>query len=176
LDALFPQPHAAQVQALTEQQHLPPDFVYAIMRRESGYDPTVVSSADAIGLLQLIEPTAKQLANALGISPWKRALLFQPEINLRLGSRYLADLLALYHGQAVPAIAAYNAGEHRVSSWLTRARKRNKLIEVDRFVEDIPIEQTRNYVRAVVANWARYRYMADPAKPWPIELPLTLTK
>ncbi len=175
-DALYPRPYAQQVLTLTEQQHLPLDFIYSIMRRESAYDPTVVSSADAVGLLQLIEPTAKQLASALGISPFKRTLLFQPEINLRLGSRYLADLLSLFHGQAVPAIAAYNAGEHRVSAWLARAAKRGKVIEVDRFVEDIPIEQTRNYVRAVMANWARYRYLADASNPLPIELPLTLTK
>jgi soluble lytic murein transglycosylase len=178
-DALFPRPYLDDVQQVTQQNQLPDDFVYSIMRQESSYDAGVVSSANAVGLLQLIEPTARTIASELGITPWKKQLLFQPAYNIRLGARYLADLLSRYHGQAVPAIAAYNAGEHRVGAWLARGEKRHaaatkskdKRVELDRFVEDIPIEQTRNYVRRVVANWARYRYLAHPETLWPFTLP-----
>ncbi len=177
-EALFPRPYLEDVAAATSTDQLPEDFVYSIMRQESAFNATIVSSADAVGLLQLIEPTAKTIARELGIAPWKRALLMRPAVNIRLGARYLADLLSRYHGQAVPAIAAYNAGEHRVGPWLARAAKRSadKRIELDRFVEDIPIDQTRTYVRRVVANWARYRYLAHPENPWPLALPEFLTK
>ena len=75
---------------------------------------------------------------------------------------------------SVPAIAAYNAGEHRVDPWLKRGAGGGQTVELDRFVEDIPIDQTRNYVRRVIGNWARYRYLENPAA-WPVDLPLTLT-
>jgi soluble lytic murein transglycosylase len=117
------------------------------------------------------------MAKLCGLASFKRNQLFEPGVNVQLGARYLATLRALYHGQYVPAIAAYNAGEHRVDAWLLRAQQRDKKrIELDRFVEDIPIEQTRNYVRRVVANWARYLYLADPSRPWAVELPELLTR
>jgi soluble lytic murein transglycosylase len=76
----------------------------------------------------------------------------------------------------VPAIAAYNAGEHKVDEWLKRAARRAKNVELDWFVEDIPFEQTRNYVRLVVTSWARYAYLEQPEAAWPISLPHTLTQ
>jgi soluble lytic murein transglycosylase len=115
------------------------------------------------------------MARSAGVSGFTRAKLFVPETNIRLGAHYLAKLRTLYKGQYVPAIAAYNAGEHRVNAWLARANQRGQGgIELDRFVEEIPIEQTRNYVRRVVANWVRYRYLQDPAT-WPLELPARLS-
>jgi soluble lytic murein transglycosylase len=176
-DALFPRPYAQELKPVAASEQLPEEFIYSIMRKESAYDASVVSSADAIGLLQLIEPTAKTMARMCSMPSFKRAQLYDPAINIRLGARYLAFLRDRYAGQYVPAIAAYNAGEHRIGAWLARAAERDpKKIELDRWVEDIPIEQTRNYVRRVIANWARYRYLENPAQPWPIELPELLTK
>jgi soluble lytic murein transglycosylase len=124
--------------------------------------------------MQLLERTAKTVADELSWKEFARPMLYDPEVNVLLGSHYVATLLERYRGQAVPAIAAYNAGEHRVDPWLKRAAKGGASIELDRWVEDIPIDQTRNYVRRVVANWARYLYLAQPGQ-WPLELPLTLT-
>jgi soluble lytic murein transglycosylase len=178
-ELLFPRPYAADVAAAVRAEKLPDDdFVYAVMRKESAFDPKVVSSADAIGLLQLIEPTARAMASQLGITPWQRGLLYRPSVNIQLGAHYLSNLLSRYRGQAAPAIAAYNAGEHRIGPWLARAARRDKhgRIELDRWVEDIPIDQTRNYVRRVVANWARYKYLANPGAGWPMQLPEHLVR
>jgi soluble lytic murein transglycosylase len=131
-----------------------------------------VSSADAIGLMQLLERTGKSNAQDLAIPHFERSMLYEPAMNVLLGSHYLAKLIARYHGQAVPAIAAYNAGEHYVDTWLKRAAKADKTVELDWFVEDIPIDQTRNYVKRVVSNWARYSYLERP-NGWPVELPLS---
>ena len=172
--ALFPKPFAREVAFAADASKLPPELVFAVIRKESAYNPSVVSSADAIGLMQLIERTAKLNAQEMGIKRFERSMLYDPGTNVMLGSHYLSKLIARYHGQAVPAIAAYNAGEHRVDPWLKRNARDDKTVELDWFVEDIPIEQTRNYVRRVVCNWARYKYLEDP-KGWPLEVPLTLS-
>jgi soluble lytic murein transglycosylase len=172
-EALFPKPYAREVVFAAKAAALPPELVFAVIRKESAFNPSVVSSADAIGLMQLIERTAKSNAQDLGIAHFDRSMLYEPGTNVLLGSHYLAKLLARYRGQAVPAIAAYNAGEHRVDPWLKRAAKPDKTIDVDWFVEDIPIDQTRNYVRRVVCSWARYRYLEKPTG-WPLSLSLTL--
>jgi soluble lytic murein transglycosylase len=149
------------------------DLVYAVMRKESAYNPAVVSYANAIGLMQLLERTARDQAEDLQWKEFTRQMLFDPSVNVMLGSHFIAKLLERYKGQPVPAIAAYNAGEHRVDPWLKRVAK-GGTVELDRWVEDIPIDQTRNYVRRVLGNWARYRYLERPTE-WPIDLPLTLT-
>jgi soluble lytic murein transglycosylase len=173
-DALFPRPYADDVAYAAEEADVPVDLVYAVMRKESAYNPTVVSYANAIGLMQMLERTARDQAEELGWKQFERPMLFDPSINVLLGSHFIANLLGRYRGQPVPAIAAYNAGEHRVDPWLKRLSKAGGPVELDRWVEDIPIDQTRNYVRRVIGNWARYRYLEHPAE-WPVDLPLTLT-
>ncbi|HKU41034.1 MAG TPA: transglycosylase SLT domain-containing protein [Polyangiales bacterium] len=173
-DVLFPRPYAAEVAYAAQENELAPELIYAVMRKESAFNPSVVSYADAIGLMQLLERTAKSVADDLSWKVFTRAMLYEPEVNVMLGSRYVANLIERYRGQAVPAIAAYNAGEHRVDPWLKRGAKGGASVELDRWVEDIPIDQTRNYVRRVVANWARYLYLNQPGR-WPLELPLTLS-
>ncbi|HET6333266.1 MAG TPA: transglycosylase SLT domain-containing protein [Polyangiales bacterium] len=172
-DTLFPRPYAESVQYAAEDAEVPVDLVYAIMRKESAYNPTVVSYANAIGLMQMLERTARDQAEELKWTEFNRPMLFDPTVNVMLGSHFIANLLGRYRGQPAPAIAAYNAGEHRVDPWLKRLAK-GGAVELDRFVEDIPIDQTRNYVRRVIGNWARYRYLEHPGE-WPVDLPLTLT-
>ena len=174
-DALYPRAFAADMAAVPD--NITHELVYAVMRRESAFNPRVVSNADAIGLLQLIERTATRCAQEVGMGHFERKLLYDPTTNIRLGSHYLASLVARYRGQAVPAIAAYNAGEHRVDPWLDRAMRADRTIEMDWFVEDIPYDQTRDYVRKVVASWARYIYLYQrPDGAWPIDLALTFKR
>ena len=173
-DVLFPRPYATQVAYAAQDTELAPELIYAVMRKESAFNKSVVSYADAIGLMQLLERTAKSVADDLSWKEFARPMLYNPEVNVVLGSHYVANLLERYRGQAVPAIAAYNAGEHRVDPWLKRGAKGSGNVELDHFVEDIPIDQTRNYVRRVIGNWARYRYLEHPAE-WPLDLPLMLT-
>jgi soluble lytic murein transglycosylase len=172
-DALFPKPYMQEVNVAANAAAIPVELVYAVMRQESGYNPNVVSGANAIGLMQLIERTARSNAHELAIANFERSMLYEPATNVLLGSHYLAKLITRYRGHAVPAVAAYNAGEHQVDPWLKRAAKPDKTVDIDWFVEDIPIDQTRNYVKRVVCNWARYRYLEHPSG-WPLELALSL--
>jgi soluble lytic murein transglycosylase len=173
--ALYPRPYVSDVAAAAEREKIAASIVFAVMRKESGFKPNVVSYADAIGLLQMLVNTGKPLAAEIGISHLERSMLFEPATNIQIGTHYLAKLIAHYRGAVPPAIAAYNAGEHKVDEWIKRATYKKKSVELDWFVEDIPFEQTRNYVRGVVTSWARYVFLEQPEAAWPLDLPLTLS-
>lgn len=173
-DALFPRPYLEEVSNASKASAIEPDLVFAVIRKESAFNPNVVSNADAIGLMQLITPTAKSMAEEVGVQSFDREMLYEPATNIQLGSHYLAKLVTRYKGNAVPAIAAYNAGEHRVDPWLKKSAGKDKTVEMDWFVENIPIDQTRNYVKRVVTSWARYSYLEKQGKDWPLQVPLAL--
>lgn len=163
-DAAYPRPWPGAVGAASRAAGLSPAHLYAIMRQESGYDPDAVSYADAIGLMQLIPPTAERLAEGLGLE-LEREMLFDPAVNVRLGAAYVGALVERF---GLPlAFAAFNAGEHRVDEWLEEQGR----TELDLFVERMPYQQTRNYVRRVTTHYAHYLYLDDPDSGWPLTLP-----
>jgi soluble lytic murein transglycosylase len=139
------------------------------MRQESAFDPGAISRVGAMGLLQLMPRTAERAAERLGV-PFRPVMLFDPAWNVRLGAAEMASLAARLHGQLPLVVAAYNAGAHRVEGWL-RATGR---VEIDRFVEHIPYDETRNYVRRVIGHFARYRYLRDPGAAWSVPIPDTV--
>jgi soluble lytic murein transglycosylase len=170
-ECVYPRPYAAEVASLEERHGVPRGFLHALMRQESGFDPGVVSSAAAVGLLQLLPSTAKQIAveSACGDDP---AALTSPGVNLRLGAAYVGKLLKTFRGSLVLAAASYNAGPKAVSHWLEAAGGAEA--EVDLWVARIPYEETRKYVAKVIGNHARYQWLAggDAAvAPLPLELP-----
>jgi soluble lytic murein transglycosylase len=167
---LFPRPYESLVEAATAREELPIELFYGHMQVESRYRPAVVSSADAIGLMQLLPTTATRVGEPLGIRV-TRTSLTRPAINITLGASYLGGLVRRYGGQEPLAIAAYNAGTERVDEWIRRMGK----VELARWVEEIPVEQTRNYVRRVVTAWARYRAHHAPDEAWALPLSLTLS-
>jgi len=164
--AAFPSPYGELVRSATEARGLPTTLFYGHMQVESRYKPAVVSGADAIGLMQLLPGTAQSVAKGLGLSV-DRTSLKRPSQNIPLGAAYLSGLVRRYDNQFPLAIAAYNAGTQRVDGWLARGCP----CELDRWVEGIPVEQTRNYVRRVVTAWARYHYFTTPSDPWGVALP-----
>jgi soluble lytic murein transglycosylase len=143
-----------------------PELLLAVMREESALDPRVVSPAGAVGLTQLMLPTAQNVARRLKIHRPTRADLMQPPVNIRIGARYLADLLERYDGSAALALAAYNAGMGAVGRWLTERGG----LALDEFVEEIPYEETRGYVKRVLRSYAAYRMLYGQ----PLEEALTL--
>jgi soluble lytic murein transglycosylase len=168
----YPLAYAELVEAETRARGLPRGYLWAVMRQESGYDPRVVSRADAIGLLQVLPSTGEGIARAEGIRGYSRERLFEPAFNVRLAARHHQNLLADYGGRLPLAIAAYNAGSGRVDRWLRTIPHR----DLDRFVESIPIDETRNYVRRVISHLARYTWIAAltegaPSDAWP-QVPL----
>jgi soluble lytic murein transglycosylase len=168
-EAAYPRPYRDVVTAEAERQGIPIEHVYATMRQESAFDPRAVSHAGAIGLLQLMPSTAERAAERIGL-PFDRELLYEPAWNVRLGVAEMAALSARWGGRLPLVIAAYNAGSHRVKSWLEASGP----IETDRFVERIPYDETRNYVRRVVGHFARYRYLHGGGDPWDVPIPQTV--
>ncbi|MEZ4288034.1 MAG: lytic transglycosylase domain-containing protein [Polyangiales bacterium] len=146
-------------------------LVYATMRQESGYNPNAISRVGAIGLLQLMPATAERVAQRIGVD-FRKELLFDPSTNIRLGVDEMADLLDEFDGQFVLSIASYNAGTHRVRAWWETYRGD----QIDEFVESIPFDETRNYVRRVISHLLVYRAMEAPNDPWSVGLDLKLQR
>jgi soluble lytic murein transglycosylase len=142
---------------------VPPDLLQALMREESALDPAVVSGAGAVGLTQLMVRTAGESAKKLALPAPSAHDLTDPRLNIRLGAHHLGDLMKRFGGSAALALAAYNAGEGNARAWW-RSRAGMSL---DEFVEEIPIQETRGYVKRVLRSYAAYRmlYGRDGERP-----------
>lgn len=150
----WPDPYPEALRAATRDGSPEPALVYSIMREESGYRPDVISASGARGLLQLMPETADRLARSVeggGVDPDD---LFDPDLNIRLGSAYLGQLLQRFDGRASAAIGSYNAGPQAVARWL---RERGAADDV--WVEEIPYSQTRAYVKRVLRSLHAYRVL-----------------
>lgn len=140
-----------------ELRNLDKNLVMALIRAESGFNPRAHSWADAYGLMQIIPPTAKALAGQLDEPLNNPEGLYDPELNINLGTFYLSKLLSKFENKVEYALAAYNAGEHRVARW----EKFRDAGDLDFFVENIEYTQTRNYVRRVMMNYWIYRLLEN---------------
>ena len=152
---LYPRPYDVAVHTAVALSQVPEDLIYAILRQESLYDAEVVSHAGALGLLQLLPDTAQRVARRWGRPPPARAQLFDPNVNVPLGSAELHDLLEQFGGQTPVAIAAYNAGPNAATRWLPDAPRDTAV-----WIENIPYNETRDYVQRVlwhslVFGWRR---------------------
>jgi soluble lytic murein transglycosylase len=135
-----------------------PYIVLSLMREESRFDPEALSSAGAVGLMQLMPETAELTARRLNIPVDGPESLRNVDLNIKLGSHFLSGLLNRF--DSVPAaLAAYNAGGTRVKTWLSQNNYRSS----DEFIEDIPFEETRNYVKRIVRTYFHY-WRARPAE------------
>jgi soluble lytic murein transglycosylase len=138
-----------------------PFLVAAIIREESQYDWLAVSRAGAIGLMQIMPATANAVAQRHRLPGVAREDLFDQETNIQIGVRYVEQLLAQFSDNVVHTIAAYNAGPIAVESWATAFRGRSE----DEFVELIPFQETRQYVKRVLRSYREYVRLAGVAKP-----------
>lgn len=152
-EALFPRPWWNDLKRYASENQLDPYLVAALIRQESEFNPGAVSSADAIGLMQLLPVTGKRMARELKVRPYSVTMLAEPRVNMELGTRYFRQLLAKFDGNVEAALAAYNAGSDRVEEW----RSSGKFREPAEFVESIPFTETREYVQAIMRNVALYR-------------------
>jgi soluble lytic murein transglycosylase-like protein len=150
---LFPRPYEELITATSREHEVDPSLVLALIREESFFRRDARSPANAYGLMQLLQGTARQVANGSGLTVKARDL-YDPEINVRLGLEYLKTLLERYDGRLYLALAAYNAGPHRVDQW----RRDFPLADEEEFIEMIPFSETRNYVKNILRNYFFYRY------------------
>ena len=157
---LFPQPYAQAIRAAAARNGVDAELVMALIRQESSFHPRARSRANARGLMQLITPTARQMARQAG-KRYRTQYLYDPAYNLDLGSRYLRYLVDRFDGQIERVLAAYNSGQHRVDAWLGREEYR----EPAEFVASIPFSETRSYVRIVMSNWELYRRLSPVSPP-----------
>jgi soluble lytic murein transglycosylase len=156
-EVAFPRVWDAIVARESEAAHIPMPLTWAIMREESAFNPDAHSIADAIGLMQLIGPTA--LATARGTQlPSDDDALRRPEISIALGTRLLSSLRASFPMTPAFAIAAYNGGARAVRRWIAE----RGTDDFDLFVERIPFEETRLYMKRVLASEAAYAYLYAP--------------
>ncbi len=146
-DLRFPLARRDQIERDAHAVGIDPSWAYAIIRAESAWTADAHSGADAYGLMQLLPGTAKQLAKAEKIDFTGASNLFDPDLNIRLGTRYLSNMAMRYDGSAWLASAAYNAGVDPVGRWVN-ARDG---LEPDFFIETIPYKETREYVARVLA-------------------------
>lgn len=167
-DAGFPRPFAPMVEAAEAANGLPRDYLFAIMRQESGFNARDVSTARAIGLLQMVPPTTRRVAAELGIS-FSEEQLFEPAYNIRVGGHYIGRLYRQYRAVLPRSIGSFNAGPGAMNRWM----REHGAEEIDAFVERIPFDETRTYVRRVIQNLARYRYLyGPPGAGWPLRVDL----
>ncbi|HWG21885.1 MAG TPA: transglycosylase SLT domain-containing protein [Terracidiphilus sp.] len=150
---LFPEPWWETIKAESAKNSLDPYLVASLIRQESEFKPDAISYANAYGLMQIEPSVGRSLARQEGISGFQSYQLLNPEINIRLGTRYLRQMLDRFGGVQVYALAAYNAGDSRVVDWQAAGPYRG----IDEFVESIPFTQTRDYVQAILRNEEIYR-------------------
>ena len=129
---------------------LDPYLVLALARQESLFNPNATSSSNARGLMQLIPSTAKKMASEHGMDS-EAIRLYDPSVNVELGTAYLKNLLEMFGGNAFRAVAAYNAGEHAVSKWVADFPGAD-----DEWVENIAYKETREYVKKVIGGRREY--------------------
>lgn len=171
LREMFPRPFGPSVEWLSRLWGTDPDFIYAIMRQESAFNPAAVSPADARGLMQLMPFLARSLSQKWGYETYySDKLLFNAEENLKLATFHLHQLRELAP-HLVLMTASYNAGLSRVSGWW----RKYGMLPLDIFVEVIPVHETRNYVKLVMRNYFYYKALrlggALDAKLLPSQLP-----
>lgn len=166
-DCLYPTPYVDWVREHAASFGVPPALVFAVMRQESGFRPDVASPADAHGLMQIIPPTAREIALGLG-EPSEGIDLYNPALNVRYGTYYLGLLQQSFGPHPALAAAAYNAGPEALGMWFAAGQE----LPLELFVARIPYDETRTYVMRVLANLAAYQLLDADAGA--IDIPLAL--
>jgi soluble lytic murein transglycosylase-like protein len=161
-EILFPLNYWETIKTESEKHQIDPYLMASIIRQETGFEPTTVSNADAIGIMQIMPAEAASIATAAGLPPPTREQLFDPKINIAIGVAEYTQKLAAVHGNPILAIAAYNAGEDAVGKWIAQT----PIDDEDLFIESIPFAETRLYVKTVSRNRYEYRRIYEvPTKP-----------
>jgi soluble lytic murein transglycosylase len=170
LKIIFPIDYWPLIRQHAAQHKLDPYLVAALIAQESTFDKDITSSANAVGLMQIMPATGRRWARRLGIRGYSTRKLTLAEINVRIGTAYFADLMKQFGGEHV-ALAAYNAGDSRAVRWLNERPG----LPRDEFVDDIPFPETQNYVRRILGTAEDYRRLygagEKPGKPAPSARP-----
>jgi soluble lytic murein transglycosylase len=149
---MYPLVYDDAIRAEAVAHRVDPALVAALIHQESSFNPRATSRAGAVGLMQVLPSVGASIAKAQGIASYERVLLYQPDVNVRLGMTHLDAMLRQYPHLEY-ALAAYNAGGAPVRRW----RQKRGTDDPELFVERIPYAETRDYVRILIRNEAMYR-------------------
>jgi soluble lytic murein transglycosylase len=159
---MYPMNFASTLVQKSVAEGVDPALVAALICQESTFDPAAHSPAGARGLMQVIPKTGRTLAHELGLRLFKPQSLYDPNVSLSFGIRYLKGMIERFGGHVERALAAYNAGPHRVDAWTAGQPE----IGAEEFIESIPFTETRLYVMTILANREQYRRLYSlPAPP-----------
>lgn len=156
----YPRAYAGYVNKYAREFSIPTELIWGIMRAESQYKKDVVSPVGALGLMQVMPFTGRKVASLLGEKDFEPKKLMIPEVAIKWGGKYLQRLMKKFESQVALVAAAYNAGPHRVSSWVSSFGS----LDLDEFIEHIPYLETRNYVKKVVGNYFIYSKLYNNKK------------
>src|SRR5690606_17889999 len=160
LRVVFPFPFRDLLEAEADRAGVDPMLLAGLVRQESSFRPDARSWVGATGLGQIMPATGRWLAPSVGIRDYDEDLLEVPEVNLRMGAKYLGDLLDRYDGARDLALAGYNAGPGRADRWRRELRHGR---DTDAFREAVPFDETRTYIKLVLRNAAIYeRLYGEP--------------
>lgn len=151
LKKIYPLKYANYIEKYSAENALDKELVYALIKQESNFEKECVSSMYAMGLMQLLDSTAKEIAVKSNVN-YETNMLYDPETNIKLGTKYLSTLNNKY-GRIELALAAYNAGTGNVDNWI----KNGTIKEDGSDLENIPFKETNNYVRKVINNYKMYK-------------------
>ena len=153
-EALFPKPYWPDLKKFSSANGLDPYLVASLIRQESEFNPGAVSAKNALGLMQLLPKVGRGVARQVRLRHYSTPQLFNPSINMQLGTRYFRSMVDQFGGFEY-ALAAYNAGDDRVKDWQSAGKYR----DVQEFVESIPFTETREYVQAIMRNANVYKQL-----------------
>lgn len=159
---IFPVKYMNYIKSSAQTYNIDPYLIMSIIKSESNFESDAVSHKSATGLMQIMEPTAKWLAEKMELDSFDYSQITDPALNINMGCYYIDYLLDRYDGNVENALAAYNAGQGTVNGWLA-----NKDYSKDgKTLTQIPYPETRNYVRRTLANEKMYRllYKIRPAE------------
>ena len=155
LKRMYPMTYSEYVYKYSEENNIDPLLTFAIIKAESNFNSRVVSSSNAMGLMQLMESTAEEIMQKDLQEEFYKDMLFNPEDNIKIGTSYFAKLIKRYDGSIPIALTAYNAGIGKVDSWIE-----DGIIKADGSdVENIPYKETNNYVRKILRDYKIYEHI-----------------
>lgn len=151
----YPFPYRDLITAEAERNGLDPYLVAAVIKTESNFNPRARSDQGAVGLMQVMPDTARWAAGQMQWRDFSPEMLEQPEVNIKIGTWYLAELKREFSGDIILALAAYNGGRGNVREWLKTNRWSGERTTLDQ----IPFPETREFVKKVLRNYQRYRWI-----------------
>ena len=150
---MYPKEYSEYVYKYSEENNIDPLLTFAIIKAESNFNPEATSSSNAMGLMQVLETTAKEVMQNKIEGNFSKEILFNAEDNIKIGTTYFAYLLDKYNGNITLALTAYNAGIGKVDNWIETG-----IIKEDGSdIENIPYKETNNYVRKILRDYKIYK-------------------